>query len=117
MRDVNGDPVPNCDCLLAIAGEDRKLVTNGEGRIDEEIPVDTKSGEIRIRGQVYKLDIGHLDPVRRKAGSATGSQTLVTISPMAMSLMRRSFVQRSRSFNATTASASMASAAARRRKL
>ena len=68
VRDVNGDPVPNCDCLLAIAGEDRKLVTDGDGRIDEEIPVDTKGGEIRVRGQVYKLDIGHLDPVEEKSG-------------------------------------------------
>jgi hypothetical protein len=68
LRDVNGDPIPNTDCLLVVEGTEKKLVTNGDGRIDEEIPADAKTGEIRIRGQVYHLDIGHLDPVDKKTG-------------------------------------------------
>lgn len=68
VRDVNGDPIPSCECLLAFDGNDRTLVTDGEGKLNEEIPPGTTSGEIRIRGSVYRLSIGHLDPVEEKTG-------------------------------------------------
>lgn len=68
VKDVNGDPLPGLECLLAIDGIEQKLVTDGDGRIDQEIPADATSGELRIRGQVYRIDIGHLDPVEEESG-------------------------------------------------
>jgi len=68
VRDVNGDPIPNCECLLALDGKTQTLSTNGDGRIDQSIPITTTAGEIRIRGQVYRLSIGELDPVEEESG-------------------------------------------------
>jgi hypothetical protein len=68
VRDVNGDPIPNCDCLLAVDDKTQELKTDSTGRIDRDIPISAKAGEIRIHGQVYRLSIGWLDPVTEESG-------------------------------------------------
>jgi len=68
LQDVNGDPITNCDCVLEIDGVDRTLTTNGDGKLDEDIPIETKTGELRIRGSVYRLAVGNLDPIDKKTG-------------------------------------------------
>lgn len=68
VRDVNGDPIPNCDVLLALDGTPKKLVTDADGRIEQDIDELTDSGEIRVRGQEYHFKVGHLDPVEEQSG-------------------------------------------------
>jgi len=72
IRDANSDPIPNEQCLLLVDdifdSKKETLTTDADGRIEKEISPDAEGGEVRVRGQVYFLKIGDLDPETEKTG-------------------------------------------------
>lgn len=72
IRDCNSDPLPKEQCELVVddvfAKNVQKLATDEDGRIDTEISEDAEGGEVRVRGQVYFLKIGSLDPETEESG-------------------------------------------------
>ncbi len=72
VRDANGDPIPNEPCALSVTNPigpiSSTLTTDQEGRVEEQIDSFVDAGEVRVRGQVYFLKIGNLDPVDQPSG-------------------------------------------------
>ena len=68
VRDVNGDPIPDKDCELVVDGEKKMLKTDGDGRIDEELPILAQGGALVLDGGEYELKIGDLDPIEEQSG-------------------------------------------------
>jgi N-acetylmuramoyl-L-alanine amidase len=68
LRDVNGDPLANTECELLVDGKKKKLTTDGDGRIDEAIPITADGGMLIIQGEQYQLKIGDLDPIDEPSG-------------------------------------------------
>jgi N-acetylmuramoyl-L-alanine amidase len=68
-------PLSGRSCVLAVAGGDHPLVTDGRGVIEQPIGASTSTAELTIddpEGKatklVVKLDVGHLDPVSEVSG-------------------------------------------------
>ncbi len=72
IRDANSDPIPNEQCVLLVddvfGSERETLNTTADGRIEKEISPAAEGGEVRVRGQVYFLKIGNLDPETEESG-------------------------------------------------
>jgi hypothetical protein len=68
VKDSNNKPIANTDCTLKLEGKEFKLTTDGDGKIEQEIPTTTQSGSLELNDIVVPLKIGHLDPVEEKSG-------------------------------------------------
>jgi hypothetical protein len=70
VRDFSHEPVANCEGTLEVAGQLVDIVTDGEGHIDQPVPLNAREGMLRLPkvGLELKLDIGMLDPVDTEAG-------------------------------------------------
>jgi hypothetical protein len=70
VRDFDDQPVKNTACDLDIDGASSKVQTNGEGKLEVEIPKTAKQGKLSIPSldMEIPLKIGHLDPADAKSG-------------------------------------------------
>ncbi len=77
VKDDEGKPYANCKFDLKIGGKDFTGNTDGSGKIEQEIPADASTGEVAIYEKtgetesvitVFKLELGHLDPVAEATG-------------------------------------------------
>jgi hypothetical protein len=72
INDANSDPIPNEQCVLVVdeglGPETQTLTTGADGKIEKEISPFAAGGEVRVRGQVYFLKIGDLDPEDKESG-------------------------------------------------
>jgi Putative peptidoglycan binding domain len=70
VRDFDDQPVKDTVCELEIDGTLSKVQTNGEGRVEVEIPRSAKQGKLSIPSLEIEipLKIGHLDPADAKSG-------------------------------------------------
>jgi len=73
LRDWEGEPRRDEPCQVSIDGEKVPEVvkTDGEGRIEFDIPEGAEEGELVVgkdRSEVYRLMIGHLDPISTVRG-------------------------------------------------
>ena len=77
VKDDEDKPYANCRYDLKIDGQDFTGNTNGSGKIEQEIPADATTGEVAIYEKtgetesvitVFKLELGHLDPVAEATG-------------------------------------------------
>jgi hypothetical protein len=75
LEDVYEKPIAGAQCALLVDGQIYQLTTDGNGKLQQEIPLNAKSGTLTIRGdqtpyadQVISLKIGHLDPVTEISG-------------------------------------------------
>jgi hypothetical protein len=68
VRDVNGDPIPNEDCVLVVDGDRKLLKTGPTGRIDEPLDALATAGALSLQGEEYELKIGDLDPIEEQSG-------------------------------------------------
>jgi putative peptidoglycan binding protein len=61
-----GKPFKNTKCILKVSGTEYPLTTDGEGLIQKEVPVGTKTVELAVPKYhlKWKLEVGHLDPLR-----------------------------------------------------
>ena len=77
VKDDEDKPFANCRYDLKIDGKPFEGNTDGSGKIEQEIPADALSGEVAIYQKdgenesvvtVFKLELGHLDPVAEATG-------------------------------------------------
>jgi LysM repeat protein len=68
VKDSNNKPLANTDCTLQIDSKEFKLKTDGDGKIEQEIPAIAKEGSLTVLDVTVPLKIGHLDPVEEKTG-------------------------------------------------
>lgn len=74
VRDASGEPVANTDCDLEVDGRRERVTTDGEGRIEREIPSTAREGHLKIKNDEIPIEIdmhigiGHLDPVDTVTG-------------------------------------------------
>jgi hypothetical protein len=70
VRDFDNEPVANARAILEVEGTRFDLVTDGGGRIDQQVPRKARSGTLSLPdvGLDLVLDIGMLDPVGNEAG-------------------------------------------------
>jgi len=75
LEDAFFKPIANANCELIVNGNTFKLVTDGKGKLEQEVPADAEQGTLRIKDAVTPLNdqliviqIGHLDPVDEVSG-------------------------------------------------
>jgi hypothetical protein len=75
LEDIYEKPIAGAQCALLVDGQAYQLTTDGNGKLEQEIPLDAKEGALTIRGDqtpfandVIPIKIGHLDPVAEPSG-------------------------------------------------
>jgi len=75
LADAYEKPIAGAQCALLIDGQVYQLTTDGNGKLEQEIPLDAKEGTLTIRGdqtpfanECFAIKIGHLDPVDETSG-------------------------------------------------
>ena len=75
LEDAFLKPLANAKCELTVKGATIKLVTDGNGRLEHEIPPDTEEAGLVIKDALSSLNdleipiqIGHLNPVDELSG-------------------------------------------------
>src|SRR5215472_1360060 len=75
LEDIYEKPIAGAQCALLVGDQTFQLTTDGNGKIEQEIPLDAKEGALVIRGDqtpfaddVIPLKIGHLDPIDEVSG-------------------------------------------------
>jgi Putative peptidoglycan binding domain len=75
LEDIYEKPVAGAQCALLIDGQVYQLTTDGNGKLEQEIPLNAKEGTLTIRGDqtpfandIIPIKIGHLDPVDEVSG-------------------------------------------------
>jgi N-acetylmuramoyl-L-alanine amidase len=75
VEDVYKAPVANARCVLSLGSETRTVTTDGNGRIDENLPPGADAASLVIHdlqspfnNMDIPLKIGHLDPVEEVSG-------------------------------------------------
>lgn len=75
LEDMYEKPIANAKCELHIENETHALTTNGQGRIELDIPPDAESAFLIVKDPqtpvnevVMPIKIGHLDPVEEVSG-------------------------------------------------
>jgi N-acetylmuramoyl-L-alanine amidase len=63
LKDHAGKPLANKPCVLSVGGEDRKLTTDGDGKITQPVRVDFTDATLAIGGRVLRLRFGNLNPI------------------------------------------------------
>jgi Putative peptidoglycan binding domain/LysM domain len=74
LHDINDRPIKGAKCLVQVEQEARELETDGDGRVELEIPRTAQGGRLILRepGKLLEtevpLHIGHLDPIDTPSG-------------------------------------------------
>jgi|SRR5437867_3865176 len=75
LEDAFNKPIANAPCELAVEGETHKLVSDGKGKIEKEIPKSAEKATLVIKDpktpindQIIPILIGHLNPVDKLSG-------------------------------------------------
>src|SRR5258706_64494 len=75
LEDAFLRPISNAKCELTVEGQTLKLVTDGKGKLEHEIPSHAEKASLIIKDsktplndQFLLIQIGHLDPVEEISG-------------------------------------------------
>ena len=75
LEDIYEKPIAGAQCAWLVDGQTYQLTTDGNGKLEQEIPLDAKEGVLTIRGnqtpfanEVIPIKIGHLDPIDEISG-------------------------------------------------
>jgi len=68
LYDASARPIANTDCKLACKGDEFALKTDGSGKIDHEIPIDTDVCKLTILDTEIQVLVGHLTPIEETPG-------------------------------------------------
>jgi Putative peptidoglycan binding domain/LysM domain len=68
VKDVEDEPITDTDCELIVGLTSYKLTTDGEGLIEQRIPISATSGKLTIQDMEIPLQIGYLDPIEEVTG-------------------------------------------------
>jgi hypothetical protein len=62
-EDITGERLANAEYELVVAGKLLTGRTDGEGILEEKIPVEAKKGQLKIGSHRWELLIGYLNPI------------------------------------------------------
>ncbi len=75
LEDIYEKPIAGAQCALLVDGQTFQLTTDGNGKLEQEIPLDATDAYLTIRGDqtpfandVIPIKIGHLDPIDEPSG-------------------------------------------------
>jgi len=75
LEDIYEKPIANASCTLVVDDQSFELTTDGNGKIEHEIPpyaqqaaLVIKGDDTPFQGDVIPIKIGHLDPVETVSG-------------------------------------------------
>jgi putative peptidoglycan binding protein len=75
LEDIYEKPIAGAQCALLVDGQTYQLSTDGNGKLEQDIPLDAKEGVLTIRGNqtpfandIIPIKIGHLDPIDEISG-------------------------------------------------
>ena len=68
VRDLDSQPMADTPCVLEVDGSSYQLTTDGDGKIEQQIPKNAESGKLKIGEIEVPIKIGHLDPVEELTG-------------------------------------------------
>ena len=68
VKNVNDEPIANTACKLQVEGQTYQLTTDGNGKIEQEIPATAQSGNLAIQDWNLPIKIGYMDPVDELTG-------------------------------------------------
>ena len=77
LEDIYEKPIAGAQCALIVEGQTTQLTSDGQGKLEQEIPLDAKEATLVIRGDQtpfsdtpFPVKIGHLNPVTEVSGQA-----------------------------------------------
>jgi len=75
LENIYAHPIADAPCTLEVESENFKLMTDGQGKIEQEIQADAQRGLLTVKDPqtpinkiVIPIKIGHLDPVEEVSG-------------------------------------------------
>lgn len=75
LEDIYEKPIAGAMCALLVGDQTFQLTTDGQGKLEQEIPLDATQAYLTIRGDqtpfehdIIPIKIGHLDPVAELSG-------------------------------------------------
>ena len=68
FRDLGGRPVTAGDCTVSADGTERKLQTDGDGKIRTPIGRSTQTASCVVGQVAFQIDVGALDPIEAISG-------------------------------------------------
>lgn len=68
LKDINDEPIANKDCVLKVEATEFPLLTDGEGLIEQSIPITARRAWLTVDDIEQSLLIGELDPVIQSSG-------------------------------------------------
>ncbi len=75
LEDIYEKPIAGASCALLVNGQVFQLTTDGNGKLEQEIPLDATDAFLTIRGdqtpfhdETFPIKIGHLDPIDELSG-------------------------------------------------
>jgi hypothetical protein len=63
LKDEEDNPLANMAYQLTCAGNVKSGSTDGDGKLEEEIPIRAEDAELECNGSTWSLKIGHLNPL------------------------------------------------------
>jgi N-acetylmuramoyl-L-alanine amidase len=68
VKDIEDEPIADTDCELLVGLNSYPLTTDGDGMIEQQIPMTATGGMLSIQDMEIPLEIGHLDPIEEVTG-------------------------------------------------
>ncbi|HVK70297.1 MAG TPA: peptidoglycan-binding protein [Polyangium sp.] len=70
----DGKPLAGAAYVLDVGGERHEGTTDGDGKLEQKVPVSETTGKLTIAGRVLHLRLGHLNPLDAADGGISGAQ-------------------------------------------
>ena len=70
----DGKPLAGAAYVLDVGGERHEGTTDGDGKLEQKVPVSETTGTLTIAGRVLHLRLGHLNPLDAADGGISGAQ-------------------------------------------
>jgi N-acetylmuramoyl-L-alanine amidase len=75
LEDIYEKPIAGAQCALLVGDQTFQVTTDSQGKLEQEIPLDSTEAFLAIRGdqtpfanEVIAIKIGHLDPIDELSG-------------------------------------------------
>jgi hypothetical protein len=68
LRDASDQPIADAACSLTCNGATFKLQSDADGRIEQDIPVETDTCMLKCCDEELELRVGYLDPIEQPSG-------------------------------------------------
>jgi len=74
LLDMEGKPYQNADCELKAGSKTLPKKTDGDGKVEFEVPASVRAAELKLGAQRWTLNVGALNPMSGVADDLSGLQ-------------------------------------------